>query len=152
MAQVAVQPPEARRYNKALRLTFEYEGPTVKLVSAQSVDMILPLSHPLDTQQEQAGFWFTLTDADGKPVYRRVMHNPIGYDREVFSNDPVQPSIQRVPIPKPKGTFVLLVPDLPDARTVQLFSHPLEPAAHGQPARELARFTITPAQIQGGRK
>ena len=152
MAQVAAQPPEARRYNKALRLTFEYEGPTVKLVSAQSVEMILPPSHPLDTQQEQAGFWFTLTDAQGKPVYRRAVNNPISYDREVFSNDPAHPSIQRVPVPKPKGTFVVLVPDVPDARIVQLFSHPLQPAAQGQPARELARFTITQEQIQGGKK
>ena len=152
MAQVAVQPPELRRYNKALRLTFEYEGSVVKLVSAQSIDMILPMSQPLDTQQDQAGFWFTLTDSDGKPVYRRVVNNPIGYDREVFSSDPAQPSIQRVPTPKPKGTFVLLVPDLTEARTVRLYSHPLEPAAHSQPARELASFTITQAQIQSGRK
>jgi len=35
---------------------------------------------------------------------------------------------------------------------VRLFSHPLEPAAHSQPARELASFTITQAQIQSGRK
>ena len=47
---------------------------------------------------------------------------------------------------------MVLVPDVPDARIVQLFSHPLQPAAQGQPARELARFTITQEQIQGGKK
>src|SRR5262245_14854538 len=149
MAQVATQPPEARRYNKALRLTFEYEGPDVKLVSAQAVDMILPQSHALEPKEEQAGFWFTLADSQGKAVYRRAVHNPISYDREVFSNDPATPSIHRVPVPKPKGTFVLLVPDVPDARVVHLFSHPLEPGARGEPARELTHFTIAEEQIQG---
>jgi hypothetical protein len=154
MPQVAVQPPEARSYNKALRLTFEYEGSTVKLVSTQQVDMILPPSHPLETKEEQTGFWFTLSDAQGKPVYRRVVSNPIRYDREVFSNDPRHPSIQRVPVEKPKGTFVMLVPDVAGARTVQLFSHPLahEAAARGVAARELARFTITQEQIDAGRR
>lgn len=152
MPRFSVQPPEARSYSRALRLTFEYEGSNVKLVSIQSVDMILPPSHPLEPKEELAGFWFTLTDAQGKAVYRRILHNPISYDREVFSNDPAFPSLQRVPIPKPKGTFVMLVPDVADARTVQLFSHPLEPTARGRAARELARFTITQEQIQEGRK
>jgi hypothetical protein len=154
MPQVAAQPPETRSYNKALRLTFEYEGSSVKLVSTQRVDMILPPSHPLETKEEQSGFWFTLSDAQGKPVYRRAMSNPIRYDREVFSSDPAHPSIQRVPVEKPKGTFVMLVPDVSNARTVQLFSHPLEPAAaaRGLPARELAKFTITQEQIQEGKK
>jgi hypothetical protein len=154
MPQVAAQPPETRSYNKALRLTFEYEGSSVKLVSTQRVDMILPPSHPLETKEEQSGFWFTLSDAQGKSVYRRAMSNPIRYDREVFSNDPAHPSIQRVPVEKPKGTFVMLVPDVSNARTVQLFSHPLEPAAaaRGLPARELAKFTITQEQIQEGKK
>jgi hypothetical protein len=154
MPQVAVQPPETRSYTKALRLTFEYEGSTVKLVSTQKVDMILPPSHPLETKEEQSGFWFTLSDAQGKPVYRRIVNNPIRYDREVFSNDAKHPSIMRVPVKKPKGTFVMLVPDVAEARTVQLFSHPLEPeaAARGLAARELARFTITQEQIDGGKK
>lgn len=42
MPQVAQQPPETRPYTKALRLTFDYEGSNVKLVSTQRVDMILP--------------------------------------------------------------------------------------------------------------
>jgi len=152
MPQVTIQPAEARSYNRALRLTFNYEGSNVKLVSAQSVDMILPPSHPLETKEEQSGFWFTLSNSRGKAVYRRILHNPISYDREVFSNDPADPSVQRVPVAKPKGTFVILVPDMADARTVQLFSHPQEPTGHGLAARELARFTITQEQIQEGKR
>jgi hypothetical protein len=105
-----------------------------------------------DTEKDQTGTWVTLSDAQGTPVYRRTLQNPIRYDREVFSNNPAHPSIQRVPVEKPKGTFVLLVPDLPEARNVHLFSHPLEPAAQGLPAREIASFTITPEQIREGKK
>jgi hypothetical protein len=116
--------------------------------------MILPPSLPLETREEQSGFWFTLSDPQGKAVYRRVVANPIRYDREVFSNDPKNPSIHRVPVESPKGTFVLLVPDVENARTVQLFSHPLElkEAARGLPAQELMRFTITQEQLDGGKK
>lgn len=151
MPQVA-QPPEARPYNRALRLTFEYEGSNVKLVSTQSVEMILPPTQPLEGQQDQSGFWFTLSNAQGKPVYRRAIHPPIVFDREVFSNDPKHPSIQRVTVGNPKGTFVLLVPDVQDARIVQLFSNPLSVAGRGQAAREFARFNIASEQIKGEKK
>jgi len=151
MPQVA-QPPEARPYNRALRLTFEYEGSNVKLVSTQSVEMLLPPTQSLEGHEDQTGFWFTLSNAQGKAVYRRAIHQPIAYDREVFSNDPKNPSVQRVPVDKPKGTFVVLVPDVQEARTVQLFSHPLTVAGRGQAAREFARFTITSEQIKGEKK
>src|SRR5205085_5091429 len=104
MPQVA-QPPQARPYNRALRLTFEYEGSNPKLVSTQRVEMILPPTEPLEGHEDQTGFWFTLSDAQGKPVYRRNIHPPIAYDREVFSDDPNHPSVHRVPVKRPKGTF-----------------------------------------------
>src|ERR1041385_7131622 len=119
MPQIA-QPPAQRPYTHALRLTFEYEGSSIKLVSTQKVEMIVPPTHPLEGTEGQTGFWFTLSDAQGKAVYRRVVHNPIQFDREVFSNDPKNPSVHRVPVDKPKGTFVVLVPDIQEARTVQL--------------------------------
>lgn len=95
-----------------------------------------------------------MSDPQGKAIYRRVLTNPIRYDREVFSNDPRNPSIHRVGVENPKGTFVILVPDVEGARTVQLFSDPPEVkgAVRGLAARELIRFTITPEQLDGGKK
>jgi len=151
MPQIA-QPPQIRPYNRALRLTFEYEGSTVKLVSSQSVEMILPPTESLAGHEGQTGFWFTVSDAQGKALYRRSVHNPIPYDREVFSNDPKHPSVQRVPVAKPKGTFVVLVPDIQEAKAVQLFSNPFNVAGHGQPAREFARFNLVPQASQGEKK
>lgn len=146
------QLPQASPSNRALRLTFQYDGPNVKLISSQSVEMKLPPSHPLTGQEGQSGFWFTLSDAQGKPVYRRVLQNPIRYDREVFSNDPKQPSIQRVKVDEPKGTFVVLVPELAGARTLQLFSHPLNLESHGMAALEIARFNLAAQPIEGEKK
>lgn len=151
MAQIA-QPPPDRPTNRTLRLTFEYEGSNVKLVSSQRVDMIIPPTQALTGHEDQTGFWFTLSDSQGKAVYRRTIQQPVKIDREVFSNDPKHPSIQRVPVEKPKGTFVVLVPDIPEARTVQLYSHPLNMESHGQPAREFARFDLSSAQIQEAKK
>ena len=136
------QVPQASATNRALRLPVQYDGPNVKLISSQSVEMKLPPSHSLTEPEGQSGFWFTLSDSQGNPVYRRVLQNPIRYDREVFSNDPKQPSIQRVKVDEPKGTFVVLVPDVAAARTLQLFSPPLNLEDHGMAAREFARFNL----------
>lgn len=126
----------------ALRLTFSYEGNSVALVSSQPVDMILPPSHSLEPAQNETGFWYTLTDAGGRVVYRRVIHNPIRLDREVFSPDKQQ-SLHRQTVQNPKGTFVLLVPDVSQARTLRLFSHPVGLKENASaPAREFARFNL----------
>lgn len=151
MPQVA-QPPQVRPYNGALRLTFEYEGSNVKLVSKQKVEMILPPTQSLTGHENQTGFWFMLSNAQGTPVYRRAVHNPIAYDREIFSNNPEHPSVQRVPVAEPKGTFILLVPDVQEAKTIQLFSHPLNPAGRGLAASEFARFDIASEPDKGEKK
>jgi len=128
--------------NRALRLTFAYEGSTVHLVSSQSVEMILPPSHPLNAHENETGFWVTLADTAGKPVYRRIMQNPVRLDQEVFSPDAKQ-SVHRVNVAKQKGSFVVLVPDVAQARTLILFSHPLDLKSVAAPARELTRFNLS---------
>lgn len=124
---------------RALRLTFRYEGDRVELVSSQPVEMLLPPSHPVDEGEGRSGFWITLRAADGRPVYRRVMHSPIRADVEVFSPEPEE-NIRRVPVDRPSGTFVVLVPDVEEARVLTL--HDSERRALAGPAREIARFEL----------
>ena len=143
------QVPPAGTSNRALRLTFQYDGPEVKLISTQRVEMKLPPSHTLSEDESRSGFWFTLSDPQGKAVYRRVLQNPIRYDREVFSNDSTQPSIRRVKVDEPKGTFVVLVPDVAGARTLQFFSDALTLESRGAAARELARFDLAAQAAEG---
>jgi hypothetical protein len=128
--------------NRTLRLTFSYEGGTVRLVSSQSIEMKPPPAEPEPIKEGQAGFWYELVDADGRQLYQRVVHNPIRVEDEIYSSEP-NAAILRRKIEVPRGTFELLVPNVPGAHSVILFSSPLEPAESGRPATELARFRLT---------
>jgi hypothetical protein len=133
-----------RKPNRTLRLTFSYQGNQVQLISRQSVEMISPPSEPIVGEEEQAGFWYELRDAQDLILYRRAINNPIEFAVEVRTDDPERP-LARQQITDPQGIFVLLMPDLTEARTLVIFSSPLEPEAAIAiaPARELARFNIT---------
>lgn len=140
------QIPEGK-WRRSLRLIFIYEGDKIRLKSQQSVTMIPPAPTTKRSQEKQSGFWYELRDQDGRPVYYKVMHNPIRFDVEVF--DVPGEEIIRQPIEYPRGTFQLLVPDTKEARELVLFSSPLKPEAAGEPAREIARFIL---KAEGGRK
>jgi hypothetical protein len=124
-----------------LRLTFGYEGDKITLLSEQEVTMIAPPSHPLERVESTSGFSVIVRDASGNPVYRRVVENPVRHDVEVFSPDPKQ-SIRRVSVQRPKGTFVILIPGIKGAQTLEFFGPPLRPQAHREPPQMLARFTL----------
>ena len=144
--QAAAQPgPKA-----AVRLIFEYEGDAIRLVSTQQVEMTVPPSDPLEVAENTAGFWIEVRDANDQPLYRRVMHNPVRHDVEVFSDDPQQ-SITRVPAQDPRGSFAVLVPAVPGADHVAVVSSPLGSDAPPAPASEIARFAITLGTEEGSR-
>jgi hypothetical protein len=115
----------AQQNNKALRLTFSYEGNNIRIISQQKIDKLLPPSGPIDNiDQNQTGFWYELTDSKHNILYRQVMNFPIKIDTEVFSNDPKE-SIIRQKITDIRGTFSILVPDVPQANNFDMFSSPV---------------------------
>lgn len=128
-------------WSRTLRLTFSYEGSNVRLVSRQSVEMMPPPSDPLTPQEERSGFWYELQDEQERVLYRRVVHNPIRFEAEVFSHHPEVP-LTRIKVDNPQGAFQLLVPETDEAAALVLFSSPLEPEFSGEPARELVRFDL----------
>ena len=135
----------ADRPQDAIRLTLEYEGTDVRVISGQRVRMTAPPSDPVDEYEGQAGFWFELRDQDDRVLYRRVVSNPIRSDVEVLSGDPVRP-FTHVSLPDPSGTFTLVVPDS-GAGTLVLFGSPAgEPAKE---ARELVRFDLAEFEEPG---
>jgi len=139
-SETMTSPQQAKR---TLRLIFEYEGNTVRLVSQQRVSMIPPPSTSiLDPQEGQTGFWYELRDNQDLSVYSRVVANPIPLECEVFSDDPNE-SIRRQEIEVAQGTFVLLAPDIPEAASVVLFSPPLQLTERAGGTTELARFDLT---------
>jgi len=134
---------------RVLRLTFSYEGNKIRLVSRQSVEMILPPSDPGQGYEGESGFWYSLNDPQERTVYRRVMQSPIRHDVEVFSDDPKE-SISRAEVSNPRGSFVLLVPDVAEARTLSLYSHSLRPQSAATPSSsEIARFDLDAQENQG---
>lgn len=123
------------------RLTFAYEGDQAHLVSEQRINMILPPTQPLDRLEQQAGFTVILRNERGEPVYGRTIPNPFKFDVEVFDKDPKR-SIRREANPHPKGTFVVLVPALENARRLEFFGHPLKPKAQIESPRRLSSFVL----------
>jgi hypothetical protein len=131
------------RQNRALRLTFEYEDSNVRLISRQSVEMVVPPSDAIQNYEGQKGFWYELRDEKDHTLYRRVIHNPIKFDVEVFYDDPENP-ITRREVKQPRGTFFLAIPDLEQAVTLTLHSSQLESKTALQSAQEIARFDLKP--------
>ncbi|MGW1786107.1 hypothetical protein ACWCQQ_44595 [Streptomyces sp. NPDC002143] len=130
-------------HTHAVRLIFEYEGTDIRLVSRQQVEMTPPPSDRLADRQSAQGIWVEVRDADLNALYRRVLHDPVRYDTEVFSEDPGR-SIARVPVETPRGTFAVLVPDIEAADHVALVGSPLGRTPRPAPAAEVARFAFRP--------
>jgi hypothetical protein len=127
--------------NKAMRLTFSYDGDDVKLLSQQRAEMIVPASDALKGYG-QRGFWAELKSGSDQTLYRTVMHNPTKNDAEVFPGAPDE-DISRVPAPKRKGVFVVVVPDTAEGEEVILCRS--TPAAKG-PVQGIRSLASKPAE------
>lgn len=148
---------------KALRLTFSYKDGVVQLTRTIAVDMVVP-PDDAPTRAPEQGFWAELRDASNRPLFRRVLHNPIPVDSEVFSPDPGR-TVSRAPGAPSEGMFTVVVPNHADAAALALFSShhevapkPAQPPSgfshalpfHAvravskrlEPAREIARFDL----------
>jgi hypothetical protein len=139
--------------SKALRLIFRFEGKDVRLVSQTPVEKILPPTDPLSEYEGEQGFWVEVRSRQDETLHRRVMHDPLQQDLEVFSPDSER-SVFRAPVETPSGIFTVLVPDLDEADHVALMSSTTtargREAAAGGPATELARFSLRFASEGGG--
>ena len=128
--------------NKAVRLTFSYDGDDVKLLSQQRTEMTVPPSDAVKGYGKYKGFWAELRSVSDKPLYRTVMHNPTKNDAEVFPESPGE-GISRQPAPKRKGVFVVVVPDTDKGEDVILCRS--TPATKG-PARGIRALASEPAE------
>jgi hypothetical protein len=142
MATKDMRPVETYdRFYRTLRLTFAYEGSTVRLVSRMSVEMLLPRPNATPIREGQSGFWYELRDHQDRILYQRAVHNPIQFDVEIFPEDQ-KAAIHRRALANPHGTFDLLVPDVPEGDHVVLFSSPPQPERSTASASEVARFSL----------
>lgn len=140
---------ETRKWRRTLRLTFSYEGDTIRLIDRRSVEMIPPAPNTPLPDLDEAGFWYVVRDDKREVVYYRVTRNPMAPSFEVFSPSGEQ-SITNIDRDRARGTFEILVPDTPEAASLHLFT--TDPLVHGgggqedgrgpQPAREVAHFDL----------
>lgn len=136
---------EAGRPAPVHRLTFDYHGNQVDLVSDQVVNMIIPPTQPLDESATGTGFSVIVRDTADQTLYKSSRPSPIRYDAEVFSDDPSR-SLQRVAVEEPRGTFVLLVPHVEGAASVELIGPSRAEDDRVRESRALARFPLRPPQ------
>jgi hypothetical protein len=142
-------PKTAAESSKAMRLTFAYDGDDVKLLSQQRTEMIVPSTDALKGYGTHKGFWAELRSGSDKTLYRTVMHNPTKNDAEVFPGTPNE-GISRVPAPKRKGVFVVVVPDTEKGEEVILCRSAPETkgptkgirALASKPAEEILRLKL----------
>jgi hypothetical protein len=128
--------------NKAVRLTFSYDGNDVKLLTQQPTEMIVPSTDALKGYGTHKGFWAELRSGRDKTLYRTVMHNPTKNDAEVFPGTPNE-GISRMPAPDRKGVFVVVVPDTDEGEEVILCRS--KPATKG-PTKGVRALASNPAE------
>jgi hypothetical protein len=127
--------------NRAVRLTFEYDGDKVRLVRRTPLDKVPPPSDPTEGYEGQSGSWLELRDARGRVIHRQVLHHPIKHDVEVFSGDPGHPFVRHM-LDKPTGDFDVIVPEYEAPHSAVLFHSTHERGIPSGPSQEFARFTL----------
>ena len=138
----------------AWRLTFRVEDDRIQVVAQERLTMAVLPSEELSQEDARSGFWHELQDSAGRPLYRRVTSNPLSTAVEVPTDDPEQP-LAYEQVARPARMFSVVVPDLPEGRSVALFVSrpgdiPIPPRlgpevlAHprGFEATEVARFEL----------
>jgi hypothetical protein len=126
-------------------LTFSYRGSQVQLILMETIDMIVPPSLAITSQPPGSEFWYELHDGRGMPLYRRVQRNPLDSSVEVRTDDPERP-LAHLDSGLAEGEFTLLLPNLPQARSVVLYewSLPEDALQRDLPPvpSEIARFVV----------
>lgn len=134
-----MDPAQQAEPNRAIRLLIEYDGSDFSIGRSWPVETLAPASHSLDARPRASGFWIELRDGDDKLLYRRVLHNPVQADVEVFDPDR---GPRRVALDEPRGVFTILVPDLPEAEEIAIVSSPTDLRKRESPARQVARLPL----------
>jgi hypothetical protein len=137
------EPVDTRRFPSSWRLTFRYdEEGTVELAGREEVPMVAPGSPGLIRSDggDYSGSWVELQDQQGRVLFDFVLHDP--FRRLLAVHYPPGPANQVVPGPPRRGEFTVVVPVMPEATTVVVWSSPLELERRGEAAREVGRFPL----------
>lgn len=144
------QTVDTRQYRHSIRLQFQFDGESLRLISQTRIRKIAPASPvPRPKVGQQRGFWVEIQTADKRTVFHRILHNPLRTHVEVHSPDRKPRIVTGPPMP---GIFEVLVPDIPNAVTVAVFGMPLDAErARGakECSEELGRFDLSTRNKEG---
>jgi hypothetical protein len=135
--------------NKALRVTFRVDGDKIEVIDQERLKMVVPPSNEFESDTPRSGFWLEVQDRRRRPVYRRVMSNPLTKQVEVWTGSPDQPLANQT-VAQPSGIFSIVVPDVPEGRSLVFVGSRPDPGAPRKlrahqrafKAKEIARFSI----------
>jgi hypothetical protein len=147
MVQMQSKSESPDKKRKAIKFSFAYEGEKIRLMDRQLTDKATRPSAPILEQgpkkgkkpRGESGFWIELHGRGGKALYRLVLSNPIKFHAEVPDDEG---GFTNLAIEKPQGMFFVVVPNLPEARELVIFSSPLGPEAIPAPAEPITRFPL----------
>lgn len=100
-----------------MRLTFAFDEDGIRLVDRTPVEKRIPPSDDVVDDPPPSALAAELRTAQDAATFRRVLHDAIPQDVEVF--DPVE-GVSRRPVAPASGSFTVLVPDDADAEDVVL--------------------------------
>ncbi len=124
---------------KAIRLTILHKGNEIRVLSTQTVRMLVPPSDQTYSFDHHGGFWFEVRAEDSEVLYRRMIPNPFVGEIEVLSGDPERP-FTRIPSTDTEKVSVLLLPELAEGHELRLCASPK--GAPGARARAIATFDL----------
>lgn len=150
MDETEPQPVDTRRFPSSWRLTFRYDQDgTVELAGRKDLPMIAPGGPgPTASGGEFSGSWVQLQDRQGQVLFERVLHDPFRTMLEV--HQPPDRRSQAVAGQLRPGEFEVLVPAMPEATTVVVWSSELDAGRRNQAARQVGHFDLGSA-TRGGR-
>lgn len=127
------------------RLTFQYDGLQLDLVSRRQVQMIAPPALAARRAAgEHVGIWLELRDQQEAVLYQRDLSRLIGAEAEAFNPDGTITHLVGAP---GSGQFEVVVPDVAEAESVCVIASAIEGTrAFREPAREIARFSLRGAE------
>jgi hypothetical protein len=135
---------------RAVRLICSAGEKGLRLVSRRRLEAVVPPSEPIgeESEQRRTGFWIEVRDAEERPVYRRVIADPLPDEIEVSAEDG---TFARRKAGAADATFALLVPDLDEADHVSLVRGTAIAGAARRPrSGEVGRLPLRDPDLQSG--
>jgi len=91
---------------RATRFIFEYDGDQLRLVTQQSVEIVVPVISPT---ADAPGYYLDARDAAERTLARAEAHGAFTRSTEVFPEHLDEP-IARIDVPQQRGAFIVTLP------------------------------------------